>query len=104
MCRKILGGYEYPNLPNGMARKGDRPNCCCCRTQGEPTRPLPLVHAPGTPPADPTSGPVAPPPQDRPIALRGPGPSAALGSQICVLCHVVVSGIGDNSVLGEFLE
>ena len=43
-------------------------------------------------------------PQDRPIAFRGPGPSASLGSQICVWCRVFVIGIGDSLMLGEFLE
>ena len=36
------------------------------------------------------------PPRDRPIAPRGPGQPN--------MCHVVVSGMGDSSVLDEFLE
>ena len=48
--------------------------------------PPPPPHPRSRPtPADLTSGPAAPPPpQGRPIAPRGPGPSATLGSQICV--------------------
>ena len=40
------------------------------------------------------SSPAAP--RDRPIAPRGPGPSATLGSQICVACCVVECGVGDR--------
>ena len=57
--------------------------------KGDRHGPSHLILAPGPTPADPTSGPAVPPLRDRPIAPRGPGPSATL----CVLCRVVVSGI-----------
>ena len=78
----------------------------------EPTRLPPLIPSPGPTSADNTSGPAAPPqtkyewnvpPRDRSTAPHGPGPSATSGSQICVVCRVVVSCIGDCLVLGAFL-
>ena len=66
--------------------------------------PSSFIPAPGPTPADPTSWSAAPPSPGSSHSASGPRSVGALVSQICVLCHVIVSGIGDRSVLGEFLE